>query len=92
MDQSPLDSALIKTSPLRPFFADYAIICDNFYTAARGGEIYRLETLDAGRKALHDEAAESLMSLLSPVLLTDLPTARRLFTLIYVLHMRDINL
>jgi uncharacterized protein (UPF0262 family) len=84
-------SARLSVALFRPFFRDYALICDNFYKTARSGDIHRLEAIDAGRKGLHDEAAETLRKAAETVFSTDLPTARRLFTLIYVLHMRSLN-
>lgn len=74
--------------PLRQHIHDYAILCDSFYKTARAGEIHRLEALDAGRRAIHDESAETLMAALEDKVTLDKATARRLFSLVYVLHLR----
>lgn len=71
---------------LKGLLADYGIICDNFYKTVRQGDLHRLEALDEGRRGLHDEAAEVLADTLSAQLKLDKAAARRLFSLIYVLH------
>ena len=48
----------------------------------------QVESLDAGRKALHDEGAAELRQRLHGRIETDFDTARRLFTLICVLQLR----
>jgi uncharacterized protein (UPF0262 family) len=76
---------------LRRQINDYAIICDNFYKAARAGEMHRLEAIDMGRRGMHDEAAEMLAEALEDKVILDKTTARRLFSLVYVLHARTIT-
>jgi uncharacterized protein (UPF0262 family) len=68
---------------------DYALICDSFYKTARAGEMHRLEAIDMGRRAMHDEAALLLAEALEDKVILDKPTARRLFSLVYVLHARN---
>lgn len=75
--------------PLRGHIKDYVIICDNFYKTAKSGHFHKLEALDAGRRGLHDEAALLLAELLENKVILDKSTARRLFSLLYVLHMRN---
>jgi len=72
----------------RSIIRDYALVCDNFYKAAHAGEIHRLEAIDHGRRSIHDEGAEKLAETLENRVILDKLTARRLFTLLYVLHMR----
>ena len=76
----------LPLSGLKGLLGDYAIICDNFYKTVRQGDLHRLEALDEGRRGLHDEAAEMLADTLSRQLKLDKAAARRLFSLIYVLH------
>jgi uncharacterized protein (UPF0262 family) len=78
----------LPLSGLKRHIADYIIVCDNFYKTARAGEFHRLEAIDAGRRSIHDEAAELLQETLENKVILDKTTARRLFTLLYVLHMR----
>lgn len=73
---------------LRKQIHDYVILCDNFYKTARAGEIHRLEAIDAGRRSIHDEGAEMLAEMIENHVILDKLTARRLFSLLYVLHMR----
>ena len=70
---------------------DYVILVENFYKTAKSGHISQLETLDAGRRSLHDDGADILCERLKNKVLLDKGTARRLFTLIYVLHMRQVS-
>lgn len=83
------ESVTVALSPLRRPLHDYGILCDNFYKTARAGDYHRLEALDMGRRGLHDEAAEILAEALENKVLLDKMTARRLFSLLYVLHMRN---
>lgn len=78
----------VPLSPLKKYIHDYVILCDNFYKTAREGQIHRLEAIDAGRRSIHDEAAELLAESLQNKVNVDKLTARRLFSLLYVLHMR----
>ena len=78
----------VPLSGLKKHINDYVIVCDNFYKTARAGEIHRLEAIDAGRRSIHDEAAELIAEILENKVILDKTTARRLFSLLYVLHMR----
>ena len=67
--------------PLKPFktlIRDYFMICESYFEA--------VQAIDMGRRGIHNEAAEKLQLLLAKEVETDLATARRLFTLICVLH------
>lgn len=74
---------------LRHHLSDYALICDSFYNAAKSGDIHRLEAVDAGRRGVHDEAAADLADMTEGKLRLDKPTARRLFSLLYILSKRQ---
>ena len=64
------------------------MICESYYQAIRNATPQRIETLDMGRRALHNEGSELLKVRLAGKVDTDLDTARRLFTLICALHWR----
>jgi uncharacterized protein (UPF0262 family) len=81
-------SLILSLSPLRALIRDYFIICQSYYQAIRNATPQQIETLDMGRRGLHNEASELLMSRLKGKIDTDLDTARRLFTLICALHRR----
>jgi uncharacterized protein (UPF0262 family) len=81
----------LPLAPLRRQIQDYTAICDNFYKLAREGDRFRLEAVDMGRRAMHDEAAALLAETLEDKVILDKTTARRLFSLVYVLHARTIT-
>ncbi|HEY0310884.1 MAG TPA: UPF0262 family protein [Allosphingosinicella sp.] len=70
--------------PVRDYFA----ICDSYFKAVRADSPHGLEAIDMARRAVHNEAAELLQECLAGKVETDFDTARRLFTLICVLHIR----
>jgi len=67
---------------------EYFAICDSYYKALRQASAAELETLDMARRAIHDRATRQLLEALDGKVQTDFATARRLFTLICVLHIR----
>ena len=75
-------------SSLRKIIKDYAMICESYHAAIRDAPPSRIEAIDMGRRGLHNEAAEVLMTTLEDRFVIDLETARRLFTLICALHVR----
>jgi len=79
---------LLSLTPLRGVVRDYAMICESYYEAIRNATPQRIETLDAGRRGLHNEGSALLQARLKGKVETDLDTARRLFTLICALHWR----
>lgn len=79
----------LPLSPFRRHLADYALICESFYKAAKSGDIHRLEAIDAGRRGVHDDAAADLADMTEGKLRLDKPAARRLFSLLYILSKRQ---
>jgi uncharacterized protein (UPF0262 family) len=77
---------LLSLSPLRRVVKDYFMICDSYYAAIRTATPDRIEALDMGRRGLHDEGSQLLMERLKDKVVLDFETARRLFTLMSVLH------
>jgi uncharacterized protein (UPF0262 family) len=71
--------------PVRDYFA----ICDSYFKAVRGDGARGIEAIDIARRALHNEGAELLRDCLAGKVEVDFDTARRLFTLICVLHIRQ---
>jgi uncharacterized protein (UPF0262 family) len=82
----PVMAHLLSLTPLRRIVKDYYLICDSYYDAIRTATPERIEALDMGRRALHDEGSKLLMERLKRKVAIDFETARRLFTLICVLH------
>jgi uncharacterized protein (UPF0262 family) len=85
-DGTPAMMHLMSLSPLRRIVKDYFMVCDSYYQAIHAATPERIEALDMGRRSLHDEASELLMERLKRKVKVDFDTARRLFTLICVLH------
>jgi uncharacterized protein (UPF0262 family) len=85
-DGAPVMAHLLSLSPLRKLVKDYYTVCDSYYAAIRTATPDRIEALDMGRRALHDEGSNILMERLARKVKLDFDTARRLFTLICVLH------
>jgi uncharacterized protein (UPF0262 family) len=79
---------LLSLSPLRGVIKDYFLICESYYDAIRNATPAQIETLDMGRRGLHNEGSELLRRRLAGKVDTDTDTARRLFTLICALHWR----
>ncbi len=70
--------------PIREYFA----ICESYYQAIRKATAQEIETIDMARRGVHNDAAEMLLERLEGKVETDFPTARRLFTLVCVLHIK----
>jgi uncharacterized protein (UPF0262 family) len=68
---------------------EYFAICDSYYKAARRASAREIETLDMARRAIHDRGTRQLLEALEGKAATDFATARRLFTLICVLHIKS---
>lgn len=77
---------LLSLTPFRRIVKDYFLICDSYYQAIRTATPDRIEAIDMGRRGLHDEGSRILMERLKDKVTVDFDTARRLFTLICVLH------
>ena len=84
----PLMTHALSLTPFRKIVKDYFLICDSYRQAIRFGAPSRIEAIDMGRRALHNEGSEALRARLKGKVELDLDTARRLFTLICVLHWR----
>ena len=85
-DGAPVMAHLLSLTPLRRIVKDYFMICDSYYKAIRTATPSQIEAIDMGRRGLHNEGSELLMERLKEKISLDFDTARRLFTLICVLH------
>ncbi|HVY00075.1 MAG TPA: UPF0262 family protein [Pseudorhodoplanes sp.] len=86
VDGTPVMMHLLSLTPFRRIVKDYFLICDSYYAAIRTATPDRIEAIDMGRRGLHDEGSRVLMERLKEKVEVDFSTARRLFTLICVLH------
>jgi uncharacterized protein (UPF0262 family) len=84
----PFEVLILGLGRFRRPIRDYFAICDSYYQAIRKASAAEIETIDMARRGLHNEAAELLMERLDGKIEVDFATARRLFTLICVLHIK----
>jgi uncharacterized protein (UPF0262 family) len=93
MEISPIadgtgETVVLPLAPFRRIVKDYFLVCESYYQALRASNLSRVEAIDVGRRSLHDEGSALLTDRLAGKLELDHDTARRLFTLICVLHLR----
>lgn len=87
-DGTPLEAVILGLGRFRRPIRDYFAICDSYYQAIRTATAQQIETVDMARRGLHNDAAEMLIERLDGKIAVDFDTARRLFTLICVLHIK----
>lgn len=87
-DASPVITHILSLTPFRRVIKDYFLICESYYEAIRSSTPSQIEAIDMGRRGIHNEGSETLRERLSGKIEVDFDTARRLFTLICVLHWR----
>jgi len=85
-DGRPVVAHHLSLTPLRRLVKDYFLVCESYYQAIRTATPSQIEAIDMGRRGLHDEGSELLMERLKHKVALNFDTARRLFTLISVLH------
>ncbi len=79
---------VLSLSPMKTVIRDYALICESYYEALRGSSPSQIESVDMGRRGLHNEGAELLRGRLEGKVEIDKETARRLFTLVCAVYRR----
>ncbi|WP_340110122.1 UPF0262 family protein [Pikeienuella sp. HZG-20] len=78
----------LSLSPFRRIIKDYFQICESYFDAVKRLPPSQIEAIDMGRRGIHNEGARVLKERLDGKVTTDDHTARRLFTLVCVLHFR----
>ena len=78
----------LSLSPFKKIIKDYFLICESYYEAIRTLSPAQIEAIDMGRRGIHDEGSEILQERLKGKIEINFTTARRLYTLICVLHWR----
>jgi len=73
-------------SPLRRIIKDYFLVCESYYEAIKSAPPSKIQTIDMGRRGLHDEGSRLLSDRLNGKISIDHSTSRRLFTLICALY------
>jgi len=84
----PVVTHMLSLTPFRRIVKDYFLVCESYYQAIRSATPSQIEAIDMGRRGLHNEGSQTLMDRLNGKIEVDFNTARRLFTLICVLHWR----
>jgi uncharacterized protein (UPF0262 family) len=79
---------VLAVRPFRRVIKDYFLICDSYFQAIKGATPSRIEAIDMARRGLHNEGSDLLREALEGRVEVDHDTARRLFTLVCVLHIR----
>ena len=87
-DDSPLVAVVLALGPFRSLIKDYQMLVDSHAKAIEEGREARIQAIDMGRRGLHNEGAQLMITRLEGKVEIDFPTARRLFTLLCVLHHR----
>lgn len=77
---------ILSLTPFRRIVRDYYMICESYFEAIKTATPVQIETIDMARRGVHNEGSQTLMDRLAGKITVDFDTARRLFTLICVLH------
>lgn len=85
-DQAKAGEFHLSLGPFRQVVKDYFQICESYFEAVKTLPPSQIETIDMARRGIHNEGARVLQERLDGKAEVDIDTARRLFTLICVLH------
>ncbi|WP_296432690.1 UPF0262 family protein [Yoonia sp.] len=85
-NDEPAGAFLLSLGPFRQVVKDYFQICESYFDAVKTLPPSQIETIDMARRGIHNEGARVLQERLEGKAVVDNDTARRLFTLICVLH------
>lgn len=88
VDDKPHGRIVLSLTPFRRVVKDYFLICDSYYKAIQSATPSQIEAIDMGRRGVHNDGSQLLMERLAGKIALDFDTARRLFTLICVLHLK----
>jgi len=77
---------ILSPGPFRKIVKDYYMICESYYEAIKSATTSQIETIDMARRGVHNDGSETLKERLDGKIAIDFDTARRLFTLVCVLH------
>jgi len=78
----------LSLGPFRQVVKDYFQICESYFEAVKRLPPSQIEAIDMARRGIHNEGARVLQERLEGKACVDIDTARRLFSLICVLHWR----
>lgn len=87
-NENPIKRFMLALSPFRSIVREYLMVCDSYFKAIKTSSPSQIEAIDMGRRGLHNDGSEVLEQRLHEKVELDHNTARRLFTLVCVLHIR----
>jgi len=87
-DDAPIIAIVLAMGPFRGLVKDYQLLVDSHIMAVQEGREARIQAIDMGRRGLHNEGADLMRQRLAGKVEIDFDTARRLFTLVCVLHQK----
>jgi uncharacterized protein (UPF0262 family) len=79
---------ILALTSFKRVIKDYFLVCESYYKAIRDAPPSQIESLDMARRSLHNDGSQLLQERLKGKIEIDFDTARRLFTLICVLHLK----
>lgn len=82
----PIGAFHLSLGPFKQVVKDYFQICESYFDAVKRLQPSQIEAIDMARRGIHNEGARVLQERLAGKAEVDGDTARRLFTLICVLH------
>ena len=86
--EEPHGRVILALTSFKRIVKDYFLVCESYYKAIRNAPPSQIESLDMARRGLHNEGSELLRERLKGKIDIDFDTARRLFTLVCVLHLK----
>lgn len=87
-DETAHANVSLSLTPFHRIVKDYFLMCESYFKAIREAPPAQIEALDMGRRGLHNEGSDILRERLKGKIDMDQETARRIFTLICVLHLK----
>ena len=87
-EEEPIKDIRLDLRPFRRIVKDYFLVCESYFNAIKTSTPSQIEAIDMGRRGLHNEGSDLLRDRLASKVDMDNNTARRLFTLVCVLHIR----
>ncbi|MEG3619505.1 UPF0262 family protein [Magnetovibrio sp. PR-2] len=87
-NDEPVKLFMLALSPFKSIVREYLMVCDSYFKAITNSSPSQIEAIDMGRRGLHNDGSDILEQRLKDKVDLDHNTARRLFTLVCVLHIR----
>jgi uncharacterized protein (UPF0262 family) len=89
LDDKHLTRVLMPLTPFRRIIKDYFTVCESYFQAIKTATPSKIEAIDMGRRGLHNDGSDLLRERLDGKIIVDNETARRLFTLVCILQIRN---